>query len=193
MPRTEKVYPDWVQEYRTKGTTVKKKGETYYLYKRTSRRVPGKKYPQPVDTYIGVITPEGVMKSDKKKVTFTDVTVKEFGFSRAVETLCPQGWKEPLGKKWREVLDFIILKESAESYIAAEREIAEALEPHIQYGAQKGSLMRRIQKESGAAMEDLKCLSTIYLINIDGNKVISRISGQQQEILDRFHIDLGVG
>lgn len=52
MPVTGKKYPDWVQKYRTKGTTVKKKGDSYYLYKRTSRRVKGKKYPQPVDTYI---------------------------------------------------------------------------------------------------------------------------------------------
>ena len=59
MPKTEKVYPEWVQKYREKGTTVKKKGDSYYLYKRTSRRVPGKKYPQPVDTYVGIITPDG--------------------------------------------------------------------------------------------------------------------------------------
>ena len=52
MPKTEKTYPEWVQKYRTKGMTVKKKGDAYYLYKRTSKRVPGKKYPQPVDTYV---------------------------------------------------------------------------------------------------------------------------------------------
>lgn len=193
MPKTERTYPAWVQEYRTRGTTVKKKGEKYYLYKRTSRRVPGKKYPQPVDTYIGVITPEGVLKSDKKKVTLTDVSVKEFGFSRAVEALCPQSWKEPLGKDWQEVLDFIILKESAESYIATERGAVKELDPHIQYGAQKGSLIRRMQKESGVDMKDLKCLSTIYLIYMDGNKVVSKISDEQQEILGRFHIDLEGG
>ena len=27
MPVTEKKYPDWVQKYRIKGTTVKKKGD----------------------------------------------------------------------------------------------------------------------------------------------------------------------
>lgn len=193
MPKTGKTYPDWVQEYRTRGTTVKKKGEKYYLYKRTSRRVPGKKYPQPVDTYIGVITPEGVQKSDKKKVTLTDASVKEFGFSRAVEILCPQSWKEPLGKAWQEVLDFIILKESAESYVAAERGIAESLDLHIQYGAQKGSLIRRMQKETGIDMKDLKKLSTIYLIYMDGNKIVSKISDEQQEMLKRFHINLEVG
>ncbi|SDB58912.1 hypothetical protein [Butyrivibrio sp. INlla16] len=43
--KTEKVYPEWVQAQRVKGTTIKKKGDSYYLYKRTSKRVPGKKYP----------------------------------------------------------------------------------------------------------------------------------------------------
>lgn len=84
MPVTEKRYPDWVQRYRIKGTTVKKKGDSYYLYKRTSRRVKGKKYPQPVDTYIGVITPEGVIQSNKRKVSLTDAEVWEYGFSKAV-------------------------------------------------------------------------------------------------------------
>ena len=50
-----------------KGNYREKKGDSYYLYKRTSRRVKGKKYPQPVDTYIGIITPEGVIQSNKKR------------------------------------------------------------------------------------------------------------------------------
>lgn len=58
----QKVYPDWVQEQRTKGTTVKKSGNNYYLYKHTSRRVRGKKNLVQVDTYIGRITPNGVEK-----------------------------------------------------------------------------------------------------------------------------------
>ena len=81
------VYPEWVQNYRTKGTTVKKIGSSYYLYKRNSRRVTGKKYPQPVDTYIGVITPEGVVKSTRKKIDLTGIEVKEYGFSKALQAL----------------------------------------------------------------------------------------------------------
>ena len=84
MPAKEKVYPEWVQVYRTRGNTVKKKGDSYYLYKRTSKRIPGKKYPQPVDTYIGVITPEGVVESDRKQIDVTDISVREFGFSRVI-------------------------------------------------------------------------------------------------------------
>ena len=77
MPATGKIYPDWVQAQRARGTTVKKKGDTYYLYKRTSRRVPGKKYPQPVDTYIGVITPDGIVESGKRKISLAGIEVKE--------------------------------------------------------------------------------------------------------------------
>ena len=115
MPVTEKKYPDWVQKHRTKGTTVKKRGDSYYLYKRTSRRVKGKKYPQPVDTYIGVITPEGVIQSNKRKVDLTDAEVWEYGFSKAVWELCPDDWKKPLGDDWQDVLSIILLKQSPTS------------------------------------------------------------------------------
>ena len=73
------------------------------LYKRTSRRVPGKKYPQPVDTYIGVITPEGVVKSTRKKIDLTGIEVKKYEFPKALRPLCPKGGKEPLGELWKEV------------------------------------------------------------------------------------------
>lgn len=121
MPVTEKKYPDWVQKYRIKGTTVKKKGDSYYLYKRTSRRVKGKKYPQPVDTYIGVITPEGVIQSNKRKVSLTDAEVWEYGFSKAIWELCPDDWKKPLGDDWQDVLSIILLKQSPTSYIQKTR------------------------------------------------------------------------
>ena len=78
---SEKVYPDWVQKQKTTGTTVKKVGNNYYLYKHSSKRVPGKKNPVPVDTYIGKITPEGIEKSGLKKVVVNEAEaiVKEYG------------------------------------------------------------------------------------------------------------------
>lgn len=45
-----------------------KVGSTYYLYKRTSKKVPGKVYLHPVDTYIGIITPDGGFESKKQKL-----------------------------------------------------------------------------------------------------------------------------
>ena len=98
----------------------------------------------PVDTYIGKITPCGIERSSSKKVDVndTDVIVKEYGFSRSVELLCPIGWKEPPGKGWQEVQDYIIIWESPESYIRQIREMPGPLDPHVQLGAQKIGMNR---------------------------------------------------
>ena len=100
--KNEKVYPEWVQQQRIKGTTVKKVGNTYYLYKRTSKRVPGKKYPQPVDTYIGIITPDGIIERKRRQLATTSIKVKEYGFSKAVWDSCPDDWKKAVGEGWEE-------------------------------------------------------------------------------------------
>ena len=189
---SEKVYPDWVQKQKTTGTTVKKVGNNYYLYKHSSKRVHGKKNPVPVDTYIGKITPEGIEKSGSKKVAVNDaeVIVKEYGFSRSVEMLCPAGWKEPLGKKWQEVLDFIIVRESPESYISQIRKVPELLDPHIQLGAQKTALQRRMKKEYGVDFKELRQLSSISIVSVSGKKLVSQISEGQKKLLERLALKL---
>ncbi len=192
MPVTKKKYPDWVQEKRTRGTTVKKKGDSYYLYKRTSRRVPGKKYPQPVDTYIGVITPEGIIKSGKKKVSLSGIEVKEYGFSRAVWQLCPQGWKEPLGADWEDVLALILWKWSPETYLSKERELKTGWDFHYQLNAQASSLSRRIYKEHGAGLQELQILKSIYLLYIEKERVISKLLPEQEELLEKTGVDLSL-
>ena len=191
---SEKVYPDWVQKQKTTGTTVKKVGNNYYLYKHSSKRVHGKKNPVPVDTYIGKITPEGIEKSGSKKIAVNgaEVIVKEYGFSRSVEVLCPAGWKEPLGKNWQEVLDFIIVRESPESYIPQIRKVPERLEPHIQLGAQKTALQRRMRKEYGVDFKELRQLSSIYIVSVFGKKLVSQISEGQKKLLEQLELKLEV-
>ena len=189
---TEKRYPDWVQEQRTRGTTVKKKGDTYYLYKRTSRRVPGKKYPQPVDTYIGIITPEGVLKSEKKKISMGGIEVKEYGFSRAVWQLCPEGWKKPLGDDWEDVLSLILWKWSPETYLLKERTLKTGKDFHYQFPAQASSLGRRLYKEHGVALEELQTLKSIYLLYFEKEKVVSKINPEQEELLGKIGVELSM-
>ena len=189
----EKVYPDWVQKHREKGTTVKKVGNNYYLYKHSSKRVAGKKNPIPVDTYIGKITPDGIMKDQtKRKVGTGDIEVKEFGFSVAVEQLCPQGWKNPLGKAWQGTLDYIITRESPESYIPKVRSVPTELDPHIQLGSQIGMLNRRMEREYGIKLKDLEVLRSIYAVYINKKVLISKISEEQKELIDRLGIILEV-
>lgn len=126
---------------------MKKVGNNYYLYKHSFKRVHGKKNPVPVDTYIGKITPDGIEKSGSQKIAVNDaeVIVNEYGFSRAVEILCPAGWKEPLGKNWQEVLGFILVRESPESYVLQVRKVPELLDSHIQLGAQESAFRRQVK------------------------------------------------
>lgn len=192
MPVTEKTYPDWVQNYRTRGTTIKKKGDAYYLYKRTSRRVQGKKYPQPVDTYVGVITPDGIVKSGKKKVPLTDIEVWEYGYSKAVWDLCPDGWKKPLGSDWEDVLKLIILKWSPTSYLGREDIRKTEQDFHYQFPAQMASLRRRILKEHGVELQQMDALKTIYLVVMGKEQALSKISEEQSLLIDSLGIELGV-
>lgn len=189
---SEKIYPEWVQEHKVKGTAIKKVGTNYYLYKHTSKRVPGKKYPQPVDTYIGVITPEGVMKSGKKKLSLTGVEVKEFGFSRALWLLCPESWKKPLGDDWEDILSIIIKKWSPETYLIKERTIKSQEEFHYQMGAQMGSLSRRLYKERGIDKSELENLKTIYLVYLEKDIVVSTISEEQKRLIEKLRVDIGM-
>ena len=180
MPRSEKTYPEWVQKQCTRGTTVKKKGDAYYLYKRTSKRVPGKKYPQPVDTYIGIITPEGVVKTNRKKVTLTDVEVWEYGYSKAV-------WED-----WSDVLRLIILKESPTSYLGREAGKKAAEDFSYQFAAQTASLSRRLYKEHGVGLKELEGLKTVYLVVLEKETVLSKIDSRQRDLLDSLGIDVEV-
>lgn len=192
MPITEKKYPEWVQEKRTRGTTVKKKGDTYYLYKRTSKRVPGKKYPQPVDTYIGIITPEGIIKSGKRKLSLAGIEVKEYGFSQAIWQLCPEGWKKPLGDDWEKVLLAILGKWSPETYLLKEKEIREGQTLHYQVNAQAASLSRRLYKEHGVELKSLEILKSIYLLYLEKERMVSKINTEQEGLLEKIKVDISM-
>jgi len=186
----QKVYPDWVQAHKKRGTTIKKVGSNYYLYKHTSKRVPGKKYPQPVDTYIGVITPDGVVESRKKKLSLTDVEVKEYGFSKALWLLCPQSWKNPLGDDWEDILAIITLKWSPKSYLLKERNIKKEEDFRYQFGAQMASLSRRIYKEHGVDVSELHELDDIYLVYLENEVVVSRIDDTRQLVLEKLGVNI---
>ena len=191
MPVTEKKYPDWIQKYRTQGKTVKKKGDAYYLYKRTSKRVPGKKYPQPVDTYIGIITPEGIVESKKKKISMTDIEVWEYGFSKAIMDLCPEGWKKPLGDEWEDILKIIICDWSERSWLKKEG-IRNKEDFRCQFNTQAAALNRRILKEHKIDVKGLHPLKDIYLVIMGRQKAISKIGPDQQIMIDSLGLELEV-
>lgn len=190
MNRTT-VYPDWVQKYRTRGMTVKKKDNSYYLYKRTSKRVPGKKYPQPVDTYVGIITEQGVVYAEKKLVS-TDpenCEVREYGYSRALQLRCPEDWKKAVGRDWRDVLLILIAGSSVNTYLTYEQEIPDKEQYRYAYSAQLSSLYRRMYASYKVEKRELELLKYIYAVYIGDRKFISRTSSEQKAVLDKLGIE----
>lgn len=189
MSNNNFVYPDWVQKYRVRGTTIKRKGDNFYLYRRTSKRVPGKKYPQTVDTYIGVITQDGVIDAEKKVVPVNSgCEVYEYGFSNVLMRICPEEWKKANGNDWQKILLVLINKISDISYLKHEFEIPDENDYRVAWKAQYSSLIRKIKNAYDVERRDLECLKTIFIVYLGKAKFISHISEEQQRVLDQLGI-----
>ncbi len=106
------MIPDWAKKFKNKGTEIKKIGNNFYLYEvksvwdcklRRARKITGK--------YLGVITPQGLIKPKHERVveSIKDITLKEFGASFALITLCSdiiEAVKRHFPYEWEELLVF---------------------------------------------------------------------------------------
>ena len=118
--------------------------------------------------------------------------MKEYGFSRSVWQLCPQGWKKPLGDDWEDVLSIILRKWSPETYLSKERKLKTEQDFHYQFPAQAASLSRRIYKEHGVDLKEFQILKSIYLLYFEKERVVSKISREQEELLEKTGVELSV-
>ena len=181
-------YPDWVNAYKEKGTSVKKVGNEYYLYRATSKRVPGKKYPQPVETYIGIITREGVVRTKVRKISTDRVRVYEYGMSYAMQSLLPEAFLINSHDKETLRLAFlhIVKSVSPKSYLLRDVELPEPSELHINLNMQ----LKRYERLSGVSIEGLKPLSELYLVETKECDMLSEASPEMREIFLKLGVEL---
>lgn len=59
-----------------------------------------------------------------------------------------------------------------------------------QFAAQISSLSRRIYKKWGVSLEELHKLETIYLVCLDKTEIVSKVNGEQQELLEKIQVAL---
>jgi len=181
-------YPDWVNEYKERGTTIKKVGNEYYLYKSTSKRVAGMKYPQPVQEYIGVITKEGVVRTNVRKISTDTVKVYEYGMSYALKELLPDKFlvnshdKETL---WYAFLH-IVKMESPESYLLRNVNLPDPEELHIAVSMQK----QRYERLTGISIESLRSLSKMYLVETKECDMLTEVTLEMREIFKEVGITI---
>ena len=181
-------YPDWVVACKEKGTSVKKVGNEYYLYRSTSRRVPGKKNPQPVERYIGVITKEGVVRSSVRKISTDRVRVYEYGMSYAMLALLPASFlinshdKETLRYAFLHIVKHVC----PDSYLLRDVELPAMTELHINLNAQ----IKRYERLAGIKLEELMPLKRLYLIETRQCDMLSEATPEMREILTRLKVTL---
>lgn len=75
-------YPDYIKQFRPKGTIIKKVNDTYYAYYATSKRVPGKSYPvQVIKGLAGKIDKNGFHQLSSAVVDTQNIVIRECGFT----------------------------------------------------------------------------------------------------------------
>ena len=69
-------------------------------------------------------------------------------------------------------------------------EIKSGQELRFSIASQAASLSRRIYKNCGFGIEQLRVLDTVYAVYIEKQVFISKISEKQQELLDKLNLRL---
>lgn len=181
-------YPDWVNAFKVKGTSVKKVGNEYYLYRSTSKRVPGKKYPQPIQEYIGTITKEGVIQSHVRKISTDRVRVYEYGMSYAMQSLLPDAFL--INSHDRETLRFaflhIVKQVSPKSYLLRNIELPTLSELHIKLSMQ----LKRYERLTKISIEELRPLSELYLVETRECDMLSELTPEMNEIFAKLGVEI---
>lgn len=182
------TYPKWVEDCRKKGTVILRNGEDFFLYSTASHRVPGKKNPQVTRRYLGRITPEGLVQRLEVNVDHSDIRVYEYGFSHAILSLAPQrlicGERED-GDGER-IVKAIALSESPDSYFSLEGAAIRETVKGKDYAYYRG----RFLSLTGLRLESLECLRRIYLVVIDGTRIISAIDDTQHALLQKLGVPM---
>jgi hypothetical protein len=180
-------YPDWVNAHKTKGTSVKKVGESYYLYASTSQRVEGKKYPQPIQKFIGTITPNGVVKSNMRKISTERVRVFEYGFSFAMKHLLPQKFLTDIRdrEKGNDAFLNIVRHFSPASYLLRDIHVPSLEALHMSLCTQ----VKKFERLIGVAINDLLPLTGLYLVETQEMDLLSVATPQMLEIFSKIGVD----
>ena len=180
-------YPEYVSHFRPKGTVVKKINNVFYVYKATSKRVPGKKYPvQVTGDIVGKITPTGLIKNEEVKIDTSSARILEYGFTdyllKFEELYCSKNSSLP-----KKILSLIyhsyIVYLSPNSYLREEpymnvNEITKKYK--LSLNQQIGGIYKMMECKH---MEDLEPLKFICLLKDDKRVLKLNLSDDQIKLM----------
>lgn len=185
--------PEYAKPYIGKSMFVRIHDEdSCYLYKKTSRRIPGRTYPVPVETYIGKITrSNGLIPCTHRLIDTSAIHVSEYGWSQTLLQIATDSWKRAVGNDWEEVLSAIIVDTSALSYLQSSITMPIPVEILAKVKTQRNSLFRRLKDERKIEKDDLEPLKTIFMLDYGNNcRMLSEINETQRAILDKLQVQI---
>ena len=84
----------------------------------------------------------------------------------------------------------MILKWSTETYLLKEHRIKSEEELEFSFSSQAGMLMRRFYKKYGLEFDELKKLKNVYLVYIEKEAIVSKITMEQEKILEKISVSM---
>ena len=188
-------YPSYVNKFRPKGTIIKKVNDVYYVYKATSKRVEGKKYPvQVIEGVIGKIDEYGFHDTEKVKLN-QDVIVRECGFTNLIlkykDTFMNETYSR-FKKQDREIILYsLIYYLSSNTYIQDKYRdkilpIQEVIDKYKLSIGRQIKIIERIMETTLKEIEELKYICRVY---IGEREIKTKITKRQKEIIEKLMVD----
>lgn len=189
-------YPDYVKEYRPKGTVVKKVGDIYYAYYATSKREPGKSYPvQVIKGLAGRIDRFGFHAQTRMVLETKNIKVRECGFTNYMLMFEEEYISHGMGrvrittKTKRDIYHSLIVYLSNNSYLDEEEKIYTTEELSERFGIGLPHQLTMIGKIIERPLSELEPLKYICCVKMSGKMFESDLTTAQKEILERLGID----
>jgi len=127
-----------------------------------------------------------VKQTKVKKISTDRVRVFEYGMSYALQALLPEAFL--INSHDKETLRFaflhIVKKVSPKSYLLRGMELPELTELHINLNMQ----YKRYERLAGIAIEDLRPLSELYLVETRECEMLSESTPEMLEIFARLGV-----
>lgn len=186
-------YPDYVKQFRPKGTIVKKVKDTYYVYYATSQRIPEKSYPvQVIKGLAGKIDRNGFHPLSRAVVDTEHIVVRECGFTNFLlkfEEEYISRRKESMRER-RNIYRSMVVYLSNNSYLNDEpdgtiystEELVEKF--HIGIPNQITAISKIIEYR----LEELEPLKYICNVRLGKQRFQSELTAAQKELIERLGI-----
>lgn len=189
-------YPESITKYKPKGCIIKKNGNKYYVYKATSKRVEGKKYPvQVIEGLIGEIDEFGFHELHNARVNTTSIQIKEYGFTNYLlmfedEYISRNKVVGRTIKDSRHIYHSIICYLSPMSYLHSEEDIETVEILAKKYNIGLPNQINSIEKIVERSIESLERLKYICLVKMGNRKFYSDLTENQEKIIKELGVEI---